>query len=697
MIQDIYDRTFKSQNVTYGYLGDITKTETLLSQPENAWLANRIFEYPSAFEGLTFADGLSELKRALNDLSKEKFMSRDYGTTPVAPSETTPQYSHQSRSVLVWDKTTLQQAIDLYKEYDNFVKNNSYNRLDTLDAKTKGVALNNFARKLAVLIARARSQQFPQRMPNESARKASLRIEIKSFVDAQDLLSKLLDICRGLRIDVGLRSVIVNQLTSLLNATDEEFYAGSFYTMTQKGFLWWTLEATFHSYTAFGASSPDELEVYLAVQRESIGELARLYAAPVLGFASAYGIPLRSSVRWKEILDQLDKYDAKNPGNTVTVLENFIRVDMDKVKVKDCDAIVADSSLQPLDYFIRVRNSLRQSFYSRCQELAEAEMERDRKLALDSEQLAREKERIEVEKSLQSYTDIREAFGKYLEGKFPFSTLPESEPFVEATPDDINAFFKKLAEKRDAATKILEELTEKKDPDTKILKRSSTYNVSAKEALDFLKQMDEVHLFFDAFLSQKQAQPIFNFNLRFRVNTDKEVGANQVIDWAFDVGKKQFHYQDVGPAGIWGYGEPLKLSLRWAQDAPTIPAFKFDPQSHLKAEGQTVTLTYSNSWALLYFILKHMGTGTDFKEGIDIEPYTLKIEIPTQPNAKMPNNLQQAQPVTLRTNSSTVFMSIGLMAPGSKDPLFLPVFPTYAPQVTDPNSLIRQRRETRSN
>ncbi|HYJ45624.1 MAG TPA: hypothetical protein VEV81_03350, partial [Pyrinomonadaceae bacterium] len=81
-----------------------------------------------------------------------------------------------------------------------------------------------------------------------------------------------------------------------------------------------------------------------------------------------------------------------------------------------------------------------------------------------------------------------------------------------------------------------------------------------------------------------------------------------------------------------------------------------------------------------------------------IEPYTLKIEVPTQPNAKQPNKLQQAQPLTLRTSTSTVFMSIGLMAPGKKEPLFLPdVFPTYAPQVADPNSLIRQRRETRSN
>ncbi|HJR08837.1 MAG TPA: type VI secretion system protein [Pyrinomonadaceae bacterium] len=686
MIQDIYDRTFKNQNVTYGYLGDITKTEILLARPENSWLANRVFEYPSAFQGLTFAAGLSELKRALNDLSKEKFMSRDYGTQPGTPLEPEPQFHHQARSTLIWDKATLQQAVDLYKEYDNFVKNKSYNRLDTLDSSVKRAARNDLSRKLAVLIARAPRRGLPQRMAGESARKASLRVEIKSLVEAQDLLSNLLDISRSLRIDVGLRSIVVNQMASLMNAIDEEFYDGSFYTMAQEGFSWWTSDITFHSYRAFGASNPDELEVYLAMQREDIAELARQYAAPVLGFAAAQNISLRSSVDWKEILDQLDKYDAKKPGNTVTVLENFIRFEMDKVKLDNCSSIVGSSNLQ-LDYFIRVRNSLRQPFYLRCKTLADAEMARANRLARQSELLARRGKEVEFYQGLKSYTDIQDTFNRTLGGKFPFSKLPESEPFKEADPESINAFFELLAKNKEAATNIL--------------KQAPNYNISSQEALDFLEQMEAVRVFFDAFLSKKQVYPAFDFSLRFRANEGKEIGANQVIDWAFDVGKRRFHYRDTVPSGMWGYGESLSVSLRWANDSPTIPAFKFDPLSHMKLEGQTVTLTYNNNWSLLYFILKHRGTRTDFKEGVDIEPYTLKIEIPTQPNAKLANKIQQAQPETLRTKSVEVFMRIALMAPGKKDsqePLILPdVFPTRAPQLIERRPDTQQSRENRSN
>ena len=687
LIQEIYDRTFKNHSVSYDYLGDITKTEILLARPENAWLANREFEPPSAFAPMTFANGLRELKRALNDLSKEKFMSREGAPPPDASSGAQPEYSHQAYSALTWDKATLQQAIDLYQDYDNFVKNKSYDRRDTLERNVKQAAFNAFRPKLAALIARAPRRQLPQPLPGESARKASLKLEIKSLMDAQELLSKLLEICRTPGLDVGLRNMLTNQTACLMSALDEEFCAGNFYTTEREGFLWWTLETTFHSYTAFGASNADELETYLATQRESIAELAREYAAPVLAFASAHNLPLQSSVscrlsrnarcrvNWKEIQDQLDKYEAKKAGSTVTVLENFIRYEMDKVRLDECSAIVNSSSLQPLDYFIEARNSLRQPFYSRCQQLEAARIEQARQLALYYARIASEAEEDAFYNGLTSYTKIQDEFNRTLAGKFPFSGLPESVTFEEATPDDINAFFKVLADNKDAARSIL--------------KKAPKYNINPQAALDFIDQMEKVGSFFDAFLNKKQLSPTFDFNLRFRVQVS---GTNQVIDWAFDVGTKRFRYRDINPAGVWGYGEPLSLSLRWANDSPSIPAAKFDPLSHMKLEGQTVKLTFNNNWSLLLLLLKHRLVG------VDIEPYTLRIEVPTQPNAKLSNKLQQAQPPNLHAPSAEVFLSISLTASDKKEPMFLPdVFPTRAPQLTNRGTVIQQSREQRSN
>jgi type VI secretion system protein ImpL len=434
-------------------------------------------------------------------------------------------------------------------------------------------------------------------------------------------------------------------------------------------------------------SNPDELEVYLAMQREAIAELAGQYAA-LLGITSAQNISLRSSVNWKEILDQLEKYDAKKPGSTVTVLENFIRFEMDKVKLDKCEDIIVGSTLQPLDYFIRVRNSLRQPFYARCKVLEAVEIARAAQLGRESAELARQKKVDDFCNALKSYTAIQEAFDLHLAGKFPFSDLPKAEPFGEAEPDDINAFFKVWTENNEAARSILKDA-----PD---------YDIPNTEALRFLEQMKTVSIFFAAFLEKKQQFPALDFSLRFRVNEPKqEIGGNQIIDWTFDVGGKRFGYREqdaTPPAGIWGYGEPLSLSLRWANDSPTIPSALFPPQSHMKLEGQTVTLRYDNRWSLLLLLLKHKGQAEDFTEGVDVEPYTIKFVIPTQPNPRLSNVLQQAQPEILRTSFVEVFMRISLLTPSKKDPLILPdVFPTFAPQLAKRCIVIQQSRERRSN
>jgi hypothetical protein len=309
---------------------------------------------------------------------------------------------------------------------------------------------------------------------------------------------------------------------------------------------------------------------------------------------------------------------------------------------------------------------------------------------LESERIAEDQKRIEFDKALQSYREIEGAFNQYLIGKFPFSDLPKAEPFGEATPDDINAFFKVFTDKKEAATNVL--------------KLAQSYSNTEAQLL-FLKRMETVSVFFAAFLDKKQQYPAFDFNLRFRVNepalgANHIVGGNQIIDWIFNIGGKQFLYREQNekpPEGIWGYGKPLSLSLRWANDSPTIPADAFPPQSHMKLEGKTVTLLYDNNWSLLLLLLKHRAQSEDFPQGVDVEPYTVKFEVPTQDNPKLSKILQQAQPKSLKTTFVEVFMRVSLLTPSKKDPLVMPVFPTFAPELPNRNPLIRQRRETRSN
>src|SRR6185369_3007261 len=80
IIEAMYERSFERRTggVRYDYLGDISRTEALLSRPEYTWLATYVFEPRSPFHDMTLSTGLGELRKALESLSRESFM----GATP---------------------------------------------------------------------------------------------------------------------------------------------------------------------------------------------------------------------------------------------------------------------------------------------------------------------------------------------------------------------------------------------------------------------------------------------------------------------------------------------------------------------------------------------------------------------------------------------------------------------------------------
>jgi type VI secretion system protein ImpL len=669
MIQDIYNKSFQKKSVSYSYLSEITKTEALLSRPDNSWLATRRFdEEGAAFYRLTISSAVSELKRALNDLSNQKFMPKDPGAETGTQSEPEePLRRHAARQVILWDTESLKQAVALYKDYAGFVGSANYQNPNTLDYKVKEAALNALEQKMRVLIGRARRVQPPQRIVGETASLASLNTEIASFKRAQSLLSQLMEICDTLGIDVGLRRALSEQTNSLMRAINKEFGAEDFYATMRWDFSRWQLDQPFQSYMLFGASNPDELEVYLADQRTGITDLGSQYAAPVLNFMSAQGIQLQSSgrsVNWNTLLGQLDKYDNQKPGNTVAVLENFIRVEMNKVSLDNCPAILTDYTPQYGDYFLQVRNSLRQSLYQRCEQLAGV------RIAL-IEQRAREQMESEFYRNLKSYIEIEQSFNNTLAGRFPFSDVPQTEPFAEADPAAIDAFFQLLQANKATAMTALGQCPQ--------------YGISPKAALDFMNDLEQVKLFFASFLQKKPLYPLFDFNLKFRVNENKSpMEPNPIIAWEFTVGKKKFHYQEEPVTGNWGYTDPLTLTLRWAKDAPTVPMPKDAALPRLKVNEKTVTMTYSNNWSLLLLLLKNKGAGSDFANGVDIEPYTLRFNVPTAPNPSLPNSILQAQPRTLVTPEVVVYIRLSLVTPSQKDPLIVPeTFPKSAPRLTN--------------
>ena len=649
VVEDFYAASFHQKNVSYAHLNDIAETEELLNRPEYTWLATYVFDPHSPFHGMTLSTGLGELRKALQDLRREEFMAQepaDY--EPPIPNEQ-PRYQHLVRRVLVWDPSALHQALALYDQYENFVTTKSYEPAEYLDNSVKEAARTRLKTRMSRLFRQARKYQALAPATEGSALRTSLVTEIKNLQEVQSTLSRVLQVSAELGIDGELRNALSVQVTYLLRGIHREFLAQNFYSMKQGDFSWWNGNLPVAP-VAYDLASAEDLNTYLGLQRKNIAFLARDLAVPLLTFSASQNIYVEpGSFDWNEILTDLDAFDNKLPGNPIASLETFILTDMDKVNIDSCSGTLRLPSESSHDYFLRIRNDLRSQFYHRCTELARIKSVNDLITALNN------------------YGEIEESFNKNLSGGFPFTDLGTRPDFPDLDPWELLKFFKVF----DA----------KEKPAREALARSADFGATPAGAIEFLDQMDRVREFFAPFLEKKQG-PMLDFGIQFRVNREEEIGANQIIDWKLDVGKKKFSYLSDDLNGRWVSGDPVRLTLRWANDSPTVPVASASP-APVKVKDRVAVFEYNDRWSLFTLLLRHgfklnrAGTPAECDQGFDANPYTLKFSVRTDPDP----GAKADQHSELKSADAEVFMRISLMAANKQDPLMIPCFPKKAPPV----------------
>jgi type VI secretion system protein ImpL len=367
-------------------------------------------------------------------------------------------------------------------------------------------------------------------------------------------------------------------------------------------------------------------------------------------FAASHNIYVEPGMfDWNEILTDLDAFDNKLPGNAIASLETFILTDMNKVNIDSCSGTLRLATDSSRDYFLRIRNTLRSQFYGRCTELA------------------RIKSVNELVTALNNYREIEESFNKSLSGGFPFTDLGTRPDFPDLDPWELLKFFKLFDAKEKAAREALA--------------RSADFGATPAGAIEFLDQMDHVREFFGPFLEKKQG-PMVDFGIQFRVNREEEIGANQIIDWKLEVGKKQFSYLSDDLNGRWVSGDPVRLTLRWANDSPIVPVTGATP-APVKVKDRVAVFEYNDRWSLFTLLLRHgfklnrTGTPAECDQGFDSDPYTLKFSVRTDPDPAA----KADQHPELKNANAEVFMRMSLMAANKQDPLMIPCFPKKAPSV----------------
>ena len=673
-VEDMYERSFVQRSVKYDYLDDLAETEALLTRPEYTWLSSYVFDPHSPFHGMALSSALRLLQKGLEDLRREKFVGREvdyeFGTVPAAETpryQHAPRYQHVVRRVLIWDQETLRQAVVAYNQYQTFIETKSYEPSEDLDNSVKQVALNRAKTRVSRLLSQARRYQPLAPAVEGSVLKASLIEEVRSLNDSQELLSQVLRISARLGVDRDVRRALSDQAAYLLRSIHREFVSQNFYIAKRPGFAWWDGKQP-ASYLAYELGSAEDVAAYLNVQRKGIAFLGRDLAVPVMTFFAAQNIYVPrggSQVDWNEMLTDLEAYDNKSPGNPIGALETFIRVDMDKVNVDNCTSLGRLTDERSNNYFLRIRNSLRFELYGRCIELA------------------RRKKVDDTLAGLEHYRVIEEAFNKNLSRGFPFSNLGDQPTYPSLDPWAMLKFFAVLKDREKDAREALDR--------TEALNWRKDYGVSPESAAvfedqiyrarEFMDQADQIRDFFATFLEKKQG-PAFDYRVQLRVVPDREqeIAGEQIIDWKLEIGKKKFTYLSDDLTGHWIFGDPIRLSLRWANNSPSRPVPSAVPVP-FTVKDRTAIFEYDDPWSLFTFMLRHglllerAGAQSQCDQNFEADPYALKFTIKTEPD---PAGLPAQRPDLTQTPAQ-VFLRLSLVTANKQEPLMLPCFPIVAP------------------
>ena len=199
----------------------------------------------------------------------------------------------------------------------------------------------------------------------------------------------------------------------------------------------------------------------------------------------------------------------------------------------------------------------------------------------------------------------------------------------------------------------------------------ATQDPSFAKARRFVEDLAAVRGFFATYLEKPEAGPAIDIEPMFRVLRDREVYGDQIIGWTLDVGRDTITNRETKARKLrWTYGEPVRVTLRWASESPRIPVAG-NVRPGVTVLDRTVTYEYLNAWALLSALAQNQSSADDLPSFLDVEPVTLSLEVPTQKSTADRRGPSDAR----------VFLRLSVLDPKSAQPLTIPHFPSSAPRI----------------
>lgn len=571
------------------------------------------------------------LRQALGALQGRRFAS---GAPRVPMSAQAPAPG----TIPSWDVRGLDDALAMHQEYSEFVEKDVAALPGGSQPLVRGLAKVQLEGSVSSAVRRARTTAPAPASFGAAGRERAVGARIAAHRPAAERLDRLataLD-AAGLRAahhevsELALRDAV-----ELLSELDVLLQSSGAYTPRDPDFSSWRGTGPVAP-AAFGEADADGVEEYLARERARIRTLAETYAVPILSDLETPGMknyltgrPLPATVaRWREIVETLDGYTTKKPGNTLASLESFVRTGMDAVELGNCGATVG-TQRRATDFFSLRREALRAALYARCR-------------------------RVTANETTGGYEELRRAFNGTLAGRFPFAASATGDPAQDANPEQVRAFFRLYD--RNAAVRA------------GILRGAGGVAGPGSAPAEFVEQLDEVRAFLEPMLgSDTTGSAAFRVMAELRANRAREAGADQVADWTMEVGGTRLSLRDTaGTVAEWSPGNPVRLSLRWAEGSPVRPSPAGLPWN-ARVRDRLLSVTFPGEWGMLRMLRQFAATPGELGMPPSRVRHTVALNVPTVAGD------------TLRGPAARVFVRVRLRDPAGGGEMVLPAFPAAAP------------------
>jgi type VI secretion system protein ImpL len=539
-----------------------------------------------------------------------------------------------------WDYARVRSAGDIVRAYAAFAAADGGATPEPLRAVARDAARRHVAAQLESEIAQATPATPPRSYIAES--------DAAAFVQALPMLQAT----RNLLAEAGaggaaaqLNARVAERAVRLLAMADAQLGGGDGgpYAVDRYSLAAWTGGGSLAAAT-FGVDSPEDLAATLPQRRAAVAAIARGRVALLLAYLAdpgtgAAGAPLVA--KWQNIVDTLQADEAGNPNNSLSRLERFISVDIDKLR-EDCGRIrgVRGSSG---DYFAAQQAAIAAQVAGHCAEAA-------------------------GNNALAQYEKLRESFYVTLAGRFPFG----SDRAASADPGAVQSFFETYG------------------PTLAPLRARLEAERPGSEAAAVLGQLQRVQ----TALAPMLAGPgplSYAVNVDFFTDPTLAKGQQQIVEGRLGTTPGDEAKTPHGPRGFtWTMGQPVRLSLRWALNAPSLPIESItDPAGECRAPagGGAANVRVDDAWALLRLIARYQSRDGGDLDGSD-SGIPLAFTIPVCAN------LQRAPGGDDRPGPARVFLRLSLSAkvqtPDKPDrvvPVALPDFPRSVPRLDGSDSL----------